>query len=742
MPRTDNASTFSKKAKGLTGQVRALLAGFELRDVLRTIIGIGRSGQRSLSNRILLLQFFWTVIIYLLVIVAIWFATNLVIESSVRHQGESWVAKLDELGIPIYVTSNPDQLKQAISYLRSFPEIAQAKYLDENGKEVKAEYTRKDGMISDFPLLTDEAFHKLGKAEPGPKPMLFEKGRNSQMRVVAPIWIKSISSDGMIDYTLDSKSREKVETIGFVEIVLDYSKVSSELNRNIFYASMLIAVTMLAAVYIMRITVRWALMPLSELEEPLTRLANGETDITVTTSGDREIARIGAALNTTINALRERDEALRRMVDHDGLTGLVNRAYFAERLEQEVKRISRNGGSSALFFFDLDRFKNINDTYGHAAGDRLLIQVAKQLTPRIREHDVFARYGGDEFTLLAYNVDREHVREIADSFIALMREFTFFEAGDAIKIYFSIGITLINNATLSAHEYLKEADTAVHQAKMHGRNCFSLFDRSTQSAVAETGVGWHELLREVLNKRQVILYYQPIAGLKEQHEPIYEVLLRLPGMEQRRGGEQKVLSPGAFLSAAERFGMMPEFDGLVIDKAAQVLEERKDPKLSLSINLSEQFFTKDDIPAYLESIVDARHIDPSRFIFELSQSYISRNIGKLQEIIAALTLLGYRFAFDDFGADFGAFNYIRKFPVHFLKIDGALAERIATDKIAMATVRAIVEVAMELRMQTIAKNVADEACANILRDLGVDYIQGNYISPPSPQLKKGVGRIS
>ncbi len=731
MPRHISAAKLGETAKAFLARARTALGGLEFRGVLHIFAGIG---QRSLSNRILLLQFFWTVIIYLLVIAAIWFATNLVIESSVRDQGKGWVQKLDELGTPIYATNNPSQLKQIIGYLRNFPEIAQAKYLDEYGKEVRAEYTRKDGLISDFPLLTDENIRRLSRSQAVEKPMQFDKGGDSQMRIIAPIYVKSISSDGMIDYSLDSKSREKVETIGFVEVVLDYSKVSSELNRNILYASMLIALMMLAVAFVMRITVRWALMPLSELEEPLTRLANGETDITVTTSGDKEIARIGAALNTTINALRERDEALRRMVDHDGLTGLVNRAYFAERLEQEVKRISRNGGSSALFFFDLDRFKNINDTYGHAAGDRLLIQVAKQLTPRIREHDVFARYGGDEFTLLAYNVDREHVREIAESFIALMREFTFFEAGDAIKIYFSIGVTLINNATLSAHEYLKEADTAVHQAKMHGRNCFSMFDRGTQSAVAETGVGWHELLQEVLRKKQVILYFQPIAGLKDQRDSICEVLLRLPGMEQR-GSEQKVLSPGAFLSAAERFGMMPEFDGLVIDKAAQVMEERKDPQLALSVNLSEQFFMKDDIPAYLEEIVGSHHVEPNRFIFELSQSYISRNIGKLQDILAALTLRGYRFALDDFGADFGAFNYIRKFPVHFLKIDGALVERITTDKIAKATVRAIVEVATELNMQTIAKSVADEACANTLRELGVDYVQGNYIAPPSALLK-------
>jgi diguanylate cyclase (GGDEF)-like protein len=727
------ATQIRQAATNFIRRAHSVLVRIEVGGLARVIAKIGRNAPRSLANRVLFIQFVWTVIIYLLVIVAIWFATNLVIESSVRRQGENWVAKLDEIGIPVYATKNPEQLKQSIGYLSSFPEIAQAKYLDENGDKVIAEYTRKGGVIGNFSPLSHEDFKKLGRTETEQRPMVFEKGANSQMRVIAPIWVKSIASDGMINYSLESRPRERIETIGFVEVVVDYSRISSELDRNIFYASTLIAVLMLAAAFVMRITVHWALAPLSELEEPLSRLAAGETNITVTTSGDREIASIGAALNTTINALRERDEALRRMVDHDGLTGLVNRAYFVERLEHEVKRIARSGGCSALFFFDLDRFKNINDTYGHAAGDRLLIQVAKQLNPRIRENDVFARYGGDEFTLLAYNVDQDKIQEIADSFIALMREFTFYEAGDSIKIYFSIGITLLNNATLSAHEYLREADTAVHQAKTQGRNCFRIFERDTQGTVAETGIGWHKRLQEALHNRQVVLYFQQMAGLKGQRERLCEVLLRLPDMEHKGQGK-KVISPGAFLSAAERFGMMQEFDSLVIDKAAQVLAERKDPRQVLSINLSEQFFTKEDIPVFLEAVTRAHHIKSTQFVFELSQSYISRNIGKLQEIMALLTQRGYRFAIDDFGADFSAFNYIRAFPVHFLKIDGSLVERIATDKIAKATVHAIVEIAKELHMQTIAKNVGNEAEADMLAALGIDYVQGNFISEPSPKL--------
>lgn len=709
-------------------RVRGMLMGIQLQKIPQSLIARLTPSGSSLANRILALQISWTIFIYVLVIAALWFATNLVVENSVRHQGEGWVTKLDELGITIYAADNPAQLKKAISYLSNYPEIVRARYLDETGKNTLAEYTRKGSVIDDFVPLSDDAIKKLGRADVEQKTLLFEKSRNSQMRISAPIWIKSISSDGMVDFSLEKKSREKVETIGYIELVLDYSKLTSDLNRNIFYSSLLIALMMLVAALAVRIMVRRALMPLSRLEEPLTRLANGETDVTVDTTGDIEIARIGVALNTTINALRERDEALQRLAVHDSLTGLVNRAYFVARMEQEVKRIARGGASCALFFFDLDRFKNINDTYGHAAGDRLLIQVTRQLSQRIRENDVFARYGGDEFTLLAYNVNQKNVHEIAESFIALMREFVFYEAGDTIKIYFSVGITLIDSDSLTAQEYLKEADAAVHEAKTHGRNCYRIFSRETQSIAAETGVGWHKRLQEVLSKQQAILYYQPIVGLKAQGNTIYEVLLRLPDTEQQ------VISPGAFMSAAERFGLMPEFDRQVIAKAAQALAGLKNPRSVFSVNLSEQFFAQDDIPEFFEAILKSHPVAPNQFIFELSQSYIVRNIDKLQTILGVLSQRGYRFAIDDFGADFGSFNYIKNFPVHFLKMDNSLIEHITEDKIARATVRAIVEVAAELNMQTVAKCVGDEASITLLRELGVDYAQGNYIAAPSREL--------
>jgi len=232
--------------------------------------------------------------------------------------------------------------------------------------------------------------------------------------------------------------------------------------------------------------------------------------------------------------------------------------------------------------------------HGHSAGDRLLIQIGKQLTQRMRDNDLVARFGGDEFTLLAYNVNYKSAQEVAESFIKLMRDFTFYEAGDALKIHFSIGITIIDDGSYTSHDYLKQADIAVHDAKAHGRNGYRMYLRSAQDNTQDSGIGWHERLQQVLRNDQTLPYYQPLIGLKNQSEHIKEVLLRIPDMEQG------VIRPGAFMPAAERFGLMAEFDRRMIKKVAQVLSVQQDPNLVFSLNLSEQFIEEDNILEFLK----------------------------------------------------------------------------------------------------------------------------------------------
>ncbi len=432
-------------------------------------------GPKSLANRILLLQFVWTLFIYILVITALWLSTSLVIESNVRHQAESWIAKLDELGMPMYATDNPAQLKQSISYLHNFPEVAQVKYLDESGQKTIAEYTRKNLTVDDFAPLSDAALKDLGGVNAAQKVLLYEKSEHSQMRISAPIWVKSIASDGLIDYSLNKTSTEKIETIGFIELVLDYSGTTDELNHNISYASLLIAAMMLLATFFVRIIIRWALMPLAKLEEPLTRLANGETDIIVSTVGDKEIARIGIALNATISALRDRDETLRQMADHDALTGLPNRRLLADRLRQSILQIHRTGKMLSVCYIDLDGFKQVNDQYGHAAGDQLLIEVTRRLQETVRAGDTLARLGGDEFVVLFNDLSSENeCLQILDRMLAKVAMPVILGSQQAM-VSASIGVTFCTSEQADGETLLRQADQAMYVAKQTGKSRYHLY---------------------------------------------------------------------------------------------------------------------------------------------------------------------------------------------------------------------------------------------------------------------------
>lgn len=195
-----------------------------------------------------------------------------------------------------------------------------------------------------------------------------------------------------------------------------------------------------------------------------------------------------------------------------------------------------------------------------------------------------------------------------------------------------------------------------------------------------------------------------------------------------------MIGPGAFMPAAERFGLMAEYDRQMFKKVARISAARKDPYLVFSLNLSEQFIEEDNIVEFLKEITTEYQASPKSFIFELPEQHIFRHIDKLRLIIPALSELGFRFAIDDFGAGFGSFNYIKQFPVHFLKIDSSLIEHITGDSIDLITVRSIVEIAASLKMRTIAKFVADETSINLLKKVGVDFAQGNFIAPPSPDL--------
>jgi diguanylate cyclase (GGDEF)-like protein len=685
------------------------------------------TGSNSLANRVLLLQLAWAAVAYLLVVMAMWFAGSLVIEKSLRDQGESWVAKLDELGTPLYASDEPALRGEIIAELQKYPDIAAVEYLGADGREAIARYSREGAPVAPFPPLGEAELQRLSATDSGTRPLFYDAGEGKRVSISAPIWVKSIPADGLLDFSLNGEGREQTRVIGYLSVVLDYSRYYQALHRTLGNASLAIALLMLLTALVGRLLVRWALAPLARLEVPLTRLANGETDVTVESSGDREIASIGKALNTTINAIRERDETLLRMANHDALTGLANRSFFTAQLEREVERIAAEGGSSALLFIDLDRFKFINDSYGHAAGDRLLTQVAQLLMQRMREGDLVARFGGDEFTALVPKVNIRGAREVAASLIELMRGFEFHEGGAAQRIHFSIGVTLIDDGALSADDYLLQADAAVHEAKAAGRNGFHVFDATTRVNREDLGGGWFERLSGALESRTLTLFYQRVFPLGEDGETVYEVLLRLP--DTQKG----MIAPGAFFPAAERFGLMAAIDRQVIGQAVELLQQPSLQGSVLSVNLSSQVCLEGDLVAFLEGLFGDSGLEPHRLIFEIPEQQLMRQLDRFKPLLQQLNGLGCRLAIDDFGTGCAAFNFLKHIPFQWIKIDGTLIERMRDDRLDRITVRAIAESAAELGVETVAKCVPDRAMLGILRQMGIGYAQGDCLGSAGPE---------
>jgi diguanylate cyclase (GGDEF)-like protein len=385
---------------------------------------------------------------------------------------------------------------------------------------------------------------------------------------------------------------------------------------------------------------------------------------------------------------------------------------------------------SALFFFDLDRFKHINDTYGHSAGDRLLVQIAEMLRTRLRDNDILGRLGGDEFVAIIHNVNRKSAQETGASLLAVMQDFTFYEGVDAVKIYFSVGITMITDGRATPQHYLKQADVAVHEAKAQGRNRFFFYEPDTSSVDNNLDNGWYKRIHDAIEYDQFQFYFQPLYGLKEQGEQVFEVLLRLPDLHHG------ILGPGGFFPAAERFGMMPEIDRLVLRKSIQILARDNNQNLVLSINFSDHIFEDDLFVEVVEQLVNEYQVETRRLIFEISEQVAVRHMERLRPLFNKLVALGVRCAIDDFASGFASFSYVKQFPVQFLKINGTLIERVAIDSVDRITVNSIVAMAAELGMETVAKFVPNEECLSVLQSLGVDYAQGDYVGAPKPSMEK------
>jgi len=448
-------------------------------------------------------------------------------------------------------------------------------------------------------------------------------------------------------------------------------------------------------------------------------------------------------------------EELKWQATHDPVTKLPNRNYFEQQLLQEVKRAKRSKETSALLYLDLDRFKYINDTAGHMVGDKLLVSTGKQLRSRLRAADLLARIGGDEFAIILRNVSTKDsdLFMAADHFRHILEHFQFLHAGKSYKITASVGIAIIDQDSGAAGEVLANADIACYIAKGKGRNATHLFHGDNdEKTTMDIELGWSARIHDALKHDKFVLYFQPILSLErisveslpEQDGMLwenildansrdtlhYEVLLRL------KDSHGNIISPDAFLPTAERFNMMHDIDRWVIKQAIMSLAQNttEHRKIRLSVNLSGQTLEDTELARYVAHLVKSYGIDPMLLSFEVTETSAVANLDAANRLMSQLAELGCQFSLDDFGSGFCSFSHLKFLNVEVIKIDGIFVQGMMHDSVDRAIVESIVQIAHSVNKKTVAEFVEN---ANILKELqkmGVDYIQGNYLSRPRQAL--------
>lgn len=469
------------------------------------------------------------------------------------------------------------------------------------------------------------------------------------------------------------------------------------------------------------------------------------TILPLTLAGQREGAVI--AFRDISGHKRLQDE-LQWHSSHDQLTRLPNRKSFEVTLEQEVNRLKRSQEISALVYIDLDRFKYINDTIGHGAGDRLLVETGKLIETQLRKTDMLARIGGDEFAILMRNVKQDALHQCAEKIRLTLEDYTFQNDERDYQINASIGVAKIDMDTQSAGAALSNADLACHIAKGKGRNHSHVYHQHTEDKIAmDMDLGWSIRLHNALEDNDFVLYYQPIVALdtidtdnlpeksgalwsrilsEPNHDVFYEALIRL------RNPNNKLIMPGEFLPTAERFALMQRIDTWVVKEALEQLatNHRSGNMVKLSLNLSGQSIDDLEMLELLQEGIDHHSLLPSDILLEITESCAINKLEEAHHFINAMKELGCFFALDDFGSGYSSFSHLKNLAVDIVKIDGQFVRNIATDPMDLAIVNSVANIARSQGKKTIAEFVENAESLRLLKEAGVDYVQGFYISPP------------
>ena len=464
------------------------------------------------------------------------------------------------------------------------------------------------------------------------------------------------------------------------------------------------------------------------LMDPSNKAIPVQTSISPIYSGDLITGSVVVFRNIT--EYRELSRKLNYQAKHDKLTGLINRHEFETRL-QELVASNIESRSHILMYLDLDQFKVVNDVSGHIAGDAMLKKVAHLLSNNVRTSDIVARFGGDEFGIILADCDTVTASNIANNIIEAISQFTFVWEDNNFKIGVSIGLVSISHTRNNLTELLRDADIACYAAKDMGRNRIHIHEDADSAVAQRQGeLYWITRLNEALKDDGLELYLQRIFPVNNKSDSFkFEVLLRLtdPG--------NKVILPGAFLPAAERYGLVEYIDRWVIENVlkskdyASILIDY--PSTQFNINLSGKSLSDEKLTHFILEKFEKYSIDPKTIYFEITETAAIAKFSEAIQFAQTMRAEGCQIALDDFGSGLSSFAYLKNLPVDYLKIDGSFVRDIHQNAINFAMVRSINELGQIMGIKTVAEYVENALTLEHLRDINVDYAQGFHLHIPS-----------